>query len=480
MLPNDDKLHEECGVFGVFGHSDAGAITTLGLHALQHRGQEAAGIVAFDGRQFYTERHIGLVGDNFTKPSVMKRLSGDRAIGHNRYATTGGAGLRNVQPLFAEFAGGGFAVAHNGNLTNSHTLKRELQMRGSIFQSTSDTEVIIHLIATSEKGPLVDRIVDSLNQIEGAYSLVALSRKKMIGCRDPLGVRPLVLGDLDGAYILASETCALDIIGARFVREIDPGEMVIITEDGIESLRPFEPVKPRSCIFEHVYFARPDSIIEGTSVYDVRKAIGKELAIEFPADADIVVPVPDSGTPAAIGYAEQSGLPFDLGIIRNHYVGRTFIQPSDAIRHMGVKLKHNANSSVLKGRRVVLVDDSIVRGTTSSKIVQMVRDAGASEVHMRIASPPTKSPCYYGVDTPEKSKLLASRMSITDMADYIKVDSLAFLSLDGLYRAVGEDARNNQQPQHCDACFTGDYPTRLTDRENVRASSQIVTLVEAS
>ncbi|WP_306257289.1 amidophosphoribosyltransferase [Pararhizobium sp. IMCC21322] len=480
MLPNDDKLHEECGVFGVFGHSDAGAITTLGLHALQHRGQEAAGIVSFDGHQFYTERHIGLVGDNFTKPAVIKRLSGDRAIGHNRYATTGGAGLRNVQPLFAEFAGGGFAVAHNGNLTNAHTLKRELQMRGSIFQSTSDTEVIIHLIATSEKGPLVDRIVDSLNQIEGAYSLVALSRKKMIGCRDPLGVRPLVLGDLDGAYILASETCALDIIGARFVREIDPGEMVVITHDGIESLRPFDPQKSRSCIFEHVYFARPDSIIQGTSVYDVRKLIGKELATEFPADADIVVPVPDSGTPAAIGYAEQSGLPFDLGIIRNHYVGRTFIQPSDSIRHMGVKLKHNANSSVLKGRRVVLVDDSIVRGTTSSKIVQMVRDAGASEVHMRIASPPTKSPCYYGVDTPEKSKLLASRMSIAEMADYIKVDSLAFLSLDGLYRAVGEDARNNNQPQYCDACFTSDYPTRLTDKENERASSQIATLVEAS
>lgn len=479
MAPNDDKYHEECGVFGVFGHSDAGAIATLGLHALQHRGQEAAGIVAFDGRQFYSERHIGLVGDNFTKPSVIKRLSGDRAIGHNRYATTGGAGLRNVQPLFAEFAGGGFAVAHNGNLTNSQALKRELQLRGSIFQSTSDTEVIIHLIATSEKGPLVDRIVDSLNQIEGAYSLVALSRKKMIGCRDPLGVRPLVLGDLDGAYVLASETCALDIIGARFVREVDPGEMVVITGNGVESLRPFDAAKSRFCIFEHVYFARPDSIIEGTSVYDVRKRIGMELATESPAEADIVIPVPDSGTPAAIGYAEQSGLRFDLGIIRNHYVGRTFIQPSDAIRHMGVKLKHNANSSVLKGRRVVLVDDSIVRGTTSSKIVQMVRDAGASEVHMRVASPPTKSPCFYGVDTPEKSKLLASRMSVEEMAGYIKVDSLAFLSLDGLYRAVGEEQRNMEQPQYCDACFTSDYPTRLTDKENERANSQIATLVGA-
>ncbi len=480
MIPDDDKLHEECGVFGVFRHADAGAIATLGLHALQHRGQEAAGIVTFDSRQFYSERHIGHVGDNFTKQNVIKRLSGDRAIGHNRYATTGGAGLRNVQPLFAEFAGGGFAVAHNGNLTNAHTLKRELQLSGSIFQSTSDTEVIIHLTATSEKGPLVDRLVDALTQIEGAYSLVALSRKKMIGCRDPLGVRPLVLGDLDGAYILASETCALDIIGARFVREIDPGEMVVITDEGIESLRPFDKQKSRFCIFEYVYFARPDSIIEGTSVYDVRKQIGKELAVETPVEADIVIPIPDSGTPAAIGYAEASGLRFDLGIIRNHYVGRTFIQPSDAIRHMGVKLKHNANSSVIKGKRVVLVDDSIVRGTTSQKIVQMVRDAGAAEVHMRIASPPTRSPCYYGVDTPEKSKLLASRMTVEEMADYIKVDSLSFLSQDGLYRAVGLPARDNESPQFCDACFTGDYPTRLVDKDSDRASEQIATLAEAS
>jgi amidophosphoribosyltransferase len=461
----DDKLHEECGVFGVFGHPDAAALTALGLHALQHRGQEAAGIVTFDGQQFCTERHIGLVGDNFTKPAVMQRLKGNRAIGHNRYSTTGGPMLRNVQPLFAELAGGGIAIAHNGNITNARTLQRRLQRSGSIFQSTSDTETIIHLIATSERTSLVDRIIDALGQVEGAFSLVALSSKKMIGCRDPLGVRPLMLGDLDGAPVLASETCALDIIGARLVRELDPGELLVITEHGLESLRPFQREKPRFCIFEHVYFARPDSIVAGTSVYEVRKRIGAELALEAPADADIVVPVPDSGVPAAIGFAEAAGLPFDFGIIRNHYVGRTFIQPTDAIRHMGVKLKHNANSAVLKGKRVVLVDDSIVRGTTSFKIVQMVRDAGAAEVHMRIASPPTTNPCFYGVDTPEKAKLLASRMSIDEMRDFIRVDSLAFLSIDGLYRAVGEPGRDPAAPQYCDACFTGDYPTRLTDND---------------
>jgi len=463
----DDKLHEECGVFGIFGHPEAAPLTALGLHALQHRGQEAAGIVSFDGQRFWSERHIGLAGDNFTKPAVMERLKGARAIGHNRYSTAGGPNLRNVQPLFAEFVGGGFAMAHNGNITNARTLQRKLQRRGAIFQSTSDTETILHLIATSDRGALVDRVIDALAQIEGAYSLVALTEKKLIGCRDPLGVRPLMLGDLDGAAVLASETCALDIIGARLVREVEPGELLIITEHGLESRRPFRPERPRFCIFEHVYFARPDSIVEGTSVYEVRKRIGAELAREAPAAADIVVPVPDSGVPAAIGFAEAAKLPFDFGIIRNHYVGRTFIQPTDAIRHMGVKLKHNANTAVLKGKRVVLVDDSIVRGTTSLKIVQMVRDAGASEVHMRIASPPTTNPCFYGVDTPEKSKLLASRMSVEEMADFIRVDSLAFLSIDGLYRAVGEDGRNPIAPQFCDACFTGAYPTRLTDHDSV-------------
>jgi amidophosphoribosyltransferase len=462
---DDDKLHEECGVFGIFGHPEAPALTALGLHALQHRGQEAAGIVTFDGEQFHIERHIGLVGDNFTKPQVMERLKGDRAIGHNRYSTSGGAAIRNVQPLFAEFAAGGFAVAHNGNITNADALQRRLQRRGSIFQSTSDTETIIHLIATSERAKLIDRMIDALAQIEGAFSLVALSEKKLIGCRDPLGVRPLLLGELDGTFVLTSETCAFDIIGAKLVREIEPGELVIINEHGIESRKPFAPLRPRFCIFEHVYFARPDSIVAGTSVYDIRKRIGAELARETPAPADIVVPVPDSGVPGAIGFAEAAGLPFDFGIIRNHYVGRTFIEPADAVRHMGVRLKHNANSGVLRGKRVVLIDDSIVRGTTSTKIVRMVRDAGAVEVHMRIASPPTTDPCFYGVDTPEKAKLLASRMSVEEMRDFIGVDSLAFLSIDGLYRAVGEAGRNPAQPQYCDACFTGHYPTRLTDQE---------------
>jgi amidophosphoribosyltransferase len=470
----DDHFHDECGVFGIFGRQDAAAIVTLGLHALQHRGQEAAGIVSFDGTQFHVERHVGLIGDTFTKQSVLDRLPGSRAIGHTRYATTGGAGLRNIQPFFAELAEGGFAVAHNGNLTNAMTVQRTLQKQGAIFSSTSDTETILHLVAMSKERDLNARFIDAVRQIEGAFSLVALSSKKMIGCRDPLGIRPLVLGDLDGAWILASETCALDIIGARFVRDIKPGEMVVITSKGIESLFPFEPQKTRFCIFEYVYFARPDSTVEGRNVYDVRKRIGAELARENPVEADIVVPVPDSGTPAAIGFSQEANLPFELGIIRNHYVGRTFISPGDSIRHMGVKLKHNANRRIIEGKRVVLVDDSIVRGTTSQKIVQMVRDAGAREVHMRIASPPTAASCFYGVDTPEKSKLLASRMSIEEMADFIRVDSLGFLSINGLYRAVGEAARNSEIPQFCDACFTGQYPTRLADFEhsdNVRTLS---------
>ena len=475
----DDKLHEECGVFGVFGHSDAAALTILGLHALQHRGQEAAGIVTFDGTQFHTERHVGLVGDSFTGRSIIDRLAGDHAIGHVRYATHGGSIGRNIQPLFAEYSGGGFAVAHNGNLTNAMTLQDRLQRRGSIFQSTSDTEVILHLIATSRREKLVDRIIDALSEIEGAWSLVCLSSKKMIGCRDPLGVRPLILGDLDGAPILASESCALDIIGARFVRDIEPGEMVIITADGIESRHPFGPARSRFCIFEYVYFARPDSSVEGRGVYEVRKRIGAELAREAPAVADLVVPVPDSGTPAAIGYAEAAALPFDLGIIRNHYVGRTFIEPTDAIRHMGVRLKHNANRDVLKGKRIVLVDDSIVRGTTSLKIVQMMREAGATEVHMRIASPPTTHSCFYGVDTPEQSKLIAARMSIEEMARFINVDSLGFVSIDGLYRAVGEARRETGAPQFCDACFTGEYPTRLTDFERRDKVRQLSLLAEA-
>jgi len=469
-----DKLHEECGVFGIYGRQDAAAIVTLGLHALQHRGQEAAGIVSFDGKQFHVERHIGQIGDTFTKQSVIDRLNGSRAIGHTRYSTTGGSGLRNVQPFFAELSDGGFAVAHNGNITNAMTIQRELQKRGAILTSTSDTETILHLVAFSKQKSFVDRFVDALSQIEGAFSLVALSSKKLIGCRDPLGIRPLVIGDLEGSLILASETCALDIIGARFVREVEPGEIVVISESGMESIFPFGKTKPRFCIFEYVYFARPDSSVEGRNVYSIRRKIGTELAKENPVEADVVVPVPDSGTPAAIGFADGAGLPFELGIIRNHYVGRTFIQPTDSIRHMGVKLKHNANRRILEGKRVVLVDDSIVRGTTSQKIVQMVRDAGAREVHMRIASPPTRASCFYGVDTPETSKLLASRMTVEEMAKFIDVDSLGFLSIDGLYRAVGEAGRDMSQPQFCDACFTCDYPTRLADKdgaENVRTLS---------
>ena len=472
----DDHFHDECGVFGIFGRQDAAAITTLGLHALQHRGQEAAGIVSYDGRQFHVERHIGLIGDTFTKQSVIDRLKGNRAIGHARYSTTGGSGLRNVQPLFAELADGGIAVAHNGNITNAMTLQRQLQKAGAIFSSTSDTETILHLVATSRERDFNSRFIQAVRQLEGAYSLVALSSKKMIGCRDPLGIRPLVLGKLEGAYILASETCALDIIGADYIRDVEPGEMIVVTLDGIESSFPFKQEKPRFCIFEYVYFARPDSSVEGRNVYDVRKRIGAELAIEKPVGADIVVPVPDSGTPAAIGYAQQANLPFELGIIRNHYVGRTFIQPTDSIRHMGVKLKHNANRRMIEGKRVVLVDDSIVRGTTSQKIVQMVRDAGAAEVHMRIASPPTRASCFYGVDTPETAKLLASRMSIEEMAEFIRVDSLGFLTIEGLYRAVGEAGRNAEQPQFCDACFTGDYPTRLADADDGGRDRQLTFL----
>lgn len=461
---DDDKLREECGVYGIHGTSSAAAHTVLGLHALQHRGQEAAGIISCDGQEFYTQKHQGHVADSFAAEEVVASLKGKMAIGHVRYSTTGETALRNVQPLFADLASGGFAVAHNGNLTNALHLREQLVKKGSIFQSSSDTEVILHLVATSTYRTVMDKFIDALRQIEGAYALIALTKEGMIGVRDPLGVRPLVLGKLDGAYIMASETCALDIIGADYVRDIEPGEVVTIRQDGISSHHPFPKQSARPCIFEHVYFSRPDSYVDQMNVYEVRKNIGAELAREKPVDADMVVPVPDSGTPAAIGYAQESGMPFELGIIRNHYVGRTFIEPADSIRHLGVKLKHNANRWQLKGKRVVLIDDSIVRGTTSVKIVNMVRAAGAAEVHMRIASPPTAHSCFYGVDTPERGQLLASRMSVEEMADYIGVDSLAFLTDDGLYRAVNQlEGRNRSCPQFCDACFTGEYPTHLTD-----------------
>ena len=459
------KLEEECAIFGIFGIPDASAHTVLGLHALQHRGQEASGVVSYDGRQFHIHRSLGRVGDNFNTPQVLEHLSGHAAIGHNRYSTSGNTVLRNVQPLFAELQHGGLAIAHNGNLTNARQLRDDLVRRGCIFQSTMDTEVLTHLIATSLGGDFIERLVDAIKQVIGAYSLIALTEHAMIGLRDPLGVRPLVLGDLDGAPILASETCAFDILGAEFVREIEPGEIVFCKENGIESLHPFEPKAKRFCIFEYVYFSRPDSITEGRSVYSVRKEIGAELARECHPPADLVVPVPDSGTPAAIGYAAEAGIPFELGIIRNHYVGRTFIEPTQNIRHFGVKLKHNANRRELEGKRVVLVDDSIVRGTTSKKIVEMVRESGAAEVHFRIASPPTANPCFYGIDTPRSEELLAANMDVEEMRRHIGVDSLAFISTDGLYRAVCGEARSELAPKYCDACFTGAYPIALVDQD---------------
>ncbi|GAB6054213.1 amidophosphoribosyltransferase [Magnetospira thiophila] len=479
FLPSD-RPREECGVFGVYGHKDSAQLTALGLHALQHRGQEAAGIVAYDKGHFFTHRALGLVGDTFSTQAVMDQLVGEVAIGHVRYSTTGGTLLRNVQPIFADFAFGGMAIAHNGNLTNARSVRKSLVNRGCLFQSTMDTEIIIHLVATSLYSTVVDRMIDALRQLEGAYSLVALTRKKMIGVRDPLGVRPLVLGRLGEALILSSETCALDIIGAEYVRDVEPGEIIVIDETGMRSIKPFAPTKQRFCIFEYVYFARPDSVMEGLNVYGVRKQIGVELARESHVEADMVVPVPDSGVPAALGYAEESGIPFDLGIIRNHYVGRTFIEPSDQIRHLGVRLKHNANGAYLANKRVILVDDSIVRGTTSIKIVEMVRAAGAKEVHMRISSPPTSNSCYYGIDTPEKEKLLACRMDLKAMAEYIGVDSLAFVSPDGLYRAVGEPGRNAEKPCYCDACFTSDYPTKLTDLKDSNGMPEQLTLLTES
>ena len=477
---DDDKLHEECAVFGLWNVPDSAAVTTLALHALQHRGQEATGIVSFDGQRFHQHRGLGLVAENFGDARVIASLPGRNAVGHNRYATTGDMILRNVQPLYADFEFGGFAVAHNGNLTNALTLKRALVRRGCLFQSTTDSEVFVHLIAISLYSTVVDRLIDALKQVVGAYSLVALSNEALMGVRDPMGVRPLILGrirtaDGNGGWVLASETCALDIVGAEFVRDVEPGEIVVINDSGVHSIKPFGSNAGRFCVFEYVYFARPDSVMEGMPVYDARKRIGAGLAQESAVPADVVVPVPDSGVPAAMGYAEESGLPFELGIIRNHYVGRTFIEPTDTIRNLGVKLKHSANRTVLKGRRVILVDDSIVRGTTSRKIVEMVRQAGAAEVHMRISSPPTTHSCFYGIDTPERGKLLAARHSVEEMAKLIGADSLAFISLDGLYAALGKPHRDPATPQYCDACFTGDYPIALADL-NTDAERQLSLL----
>lgn len=467
---DDDKLKEECGVFGVLGTRDAANFTALGLHALQHRGQEAGGIVAHDAKQgFNSVRRFGYVRDNFTSAKVMEQLPGDLAIGHVRYSTSGSKGntaIRDVQPFFGEFSMGGAAIAHNGNITNADELRKELIERGSIFQSSSDSECIIHLMARSLQRNIPQRMEDALRRVEGAFSIVAMTDSKLIGVRDPLGVRPLVLGKVSDGWALSSETCALDIIGADFIREIHPGEMVVITQDGLESSYPFRPAHPRFCIFEHVYFSRPDSILGGRSVYETREAIGRELAKEAPVSADLVCPVPDSGTPAAIGYSLQSGIPYGMGIIRNQYMGRTFIEPSEQIRNMGVRLKLNVNRALIRGKRVILVDDSVVRGTTSRKIKEMILDAGAAEVHFRIASPPTAWPCFYGVDTPQREKLLAATMSEEEMQHHLCVDSLKFITLDGLYRAVSGTNRDNKQPQYCDACFSGDYPVLPSDQIN--------------
>jgi amidophosphoribosyltransferase len=483
----DDKPREECGVFGVFGSEDASVLTALGLHGLQHRGQEGCGIVSFDGARFHHERHLGLVGENFSDAEVPKRLAGQMAIGHTRYATQGGTILRNVQPLFADLALGGFAVAHNGNLTNARDLRERLVEDGAIFQSTSDTECILQLIAKSRRAKVVDRFVEALHDIEGAYALVCLTNNMMIGARDPVGIRPLVLGDREGAPVLASETCALDMIGAKFVRTIHPGEVIVATrakngEINLESHFPFPRQKARPCLFEFVYFARPDSVVDGRSVYEIRKAMGMRLAEETGVDADVIVPVPDSGVPAAMGFAAQSGIPYELGIIRSHYAGRTFIQPKQEIRALGVRLKHAANRAVIAGKRVLLVDDSIVRGTTSQKIVQMVRDAGAKEVHFRSASPPIKFPDFYGIDMPTLDQLMAAQMTLEEMRKTLGVDSLGFLSVEGLYAAMGETMRNGDHPQFTDHCFTGEYPTKLTDHAADRAVKdfQLSLLSEAA
>ncbi len=476
----DDRLREECGVFGIYNHPDAAALTALGLHALQHRGQEAAGIVTFNGDHFNSERRMGLVGDHFTKKPVIDRLAGDRAIGHVRYSTTGETIQRNIQPLFADLNTGGFAICHNGNLTNALTLREKLIKSGAICQSTSDTEVILHLVAQSPKKLFIERFMDALLQIEGAYAFVGLTNKKLVGARDPLGIRPLVLGQLGNAPVLASETCALDIIGADFIRDVENGEVVVITKRGVESHRLFPKRPPRPCIFEYIYFARPDSIVGGRCVYDVRKQMGHQLAREAPVDADVVIPVPDSGVPAAIGYAQESGVAFELGIIRNHYVGRTFIEPEQRIRQLGVKLKHSANRGPVKGKRVILLDDSVVRGTTSVKIVQMMYEAGAKEVHMRIASPPITHPDFYGIDTPDRHKLLAANHDLEGMRAFMGADSLAFLSINGIYKAMGYNQRDAETPQFTDHCFTGDYPTPLRDREGPPPQKQLSLLAEAS
>jgi len=470
------KLKEECGVFGISNFEDASALTALGLHALQHRGQEGCGIVSFDGNNYYSEKKFGLVGDNFNNEKVLKSLPGNFAIGHNRYSTTGGTTLRNIQPFFADTHAGGIGVAHNGNLTNALTLRQKLVKDGAIFYSTSDTEVIIQLIAKSKRSTTVEKITDAIFQIQGGYALVMLAQNKLIGVRDPLGIRPLVIGKLKNSYVLASETCALDIIGAKFLREVENGEIVVIENDQLQSIKPFPAKKPRPCVFEYIYFSRPDSILNGKTTYEFRKKFGEQLACEDGIKADLVVPVPDSGNAAALGYSQKTKINFDLGLIRNHYVGRTFIEPAQKIRSLGVKLKLNANKSSIKDKKIILIDDSLVRGTTSHKIVKMLYDAGAKEIHVRIASPEIKFPDFYGVDMPTKDELLAANKSVDEIRDYIGADTLRFLSIDGLYKAMGYEKRNNTYPQLTDHYFTGDYPVEITDELGENKITQLSLL----
>ena len=474
------KLKEECGVFGISNSDDAAALTALGLHALQHRGQEGCGIVSFDGEKYHSEKRFGLVGDNFNKEKVLKNLLGKYAIGHNRYSTTGENTLRNIQPFFADTNAGGIGVAHNGNLTNSVTLRNKLVEDGAIFYTTSDTETIVQLIAKSKRSKTVDKVIDAIFQIQGGYALVMLTQSTLIGVRDPHGIRPLIIGKIKDSYVLASETCALDIIGAKYIRDVENGEIVIIQDNELKSYKPFPPRKVRPCVFEYIYFARPDSLLDGKSAYEHRKNLGTELAKENKIDADIIVPVPDSGNAAALGFAQHLKINFELGLIRNHYVGRTFIEPSQKIRSLGVKLKLNANQSTIKDKRIILIDDSLVRGTTSHKIVKMLYDAGAKEVHVKIACPEIRYPDFYGVDTPTKKELLAANKTNDEICEYIGAKSLDFLSLEGLYRAIGFEKRNDTYPQLTDHYFTGDYPVKPIDTLGDDKITQLSLLSTAS
>ena len=458
-----DKLREECGIFGISNNQDASAMVALGLHALQHRGQEGCGIVSFDGKNYHSEKRQGLVGDHFTKQDALNKLPGMFAIGHNRYSTTGETSLRNIQPFFADLHMGGLSIAHNGNLTNALLLRESLVKDGAIFRTTSDTETIVQLIAKSKRERFIEKLIDVLFQIQGGYSLILMTNKKLVGVRDPFGIRPLVLGKLKDSYILSSETCALDIVGAKYIRDIENGEIVVIERNILKSYKPFPKQKPRPCIFEYIYFARPDSLINGKCAYEYRKKLGNELAKETDVDANMIVPVPDSGVPAALGFAETSKKKFEFGLIRNHYVGRTFIEPSQNIRSLGVKLKLSSSRTVVKNKSIILIDDSLVRGTTCHKIVKMLYESGAKEVHVRIACPEIRFPDFYGVDMPTKKELLANEKNLNQMCEHIQAKSLKFLSVDGLYKALTGKGRNSDYPQFSDHYFTGEYPIKPSD-----------------